>query len=91
MPRLPVSFAMDDLDKIIMREIKNFVFEIAINSKKDHEDYDMVTQRRSAADKRFSNAYSEIKGLKGVDFDRFSVTESKSRSKPIRLISNSRA
>ena len=68
---------MDDLDKIIMREIKNFVFEIAVNSNRDHEDYDMVTQRRRVADRGLSNSYSEIKGLKGVDFDKFRVTASK--------------
>lgn len=75
--KVVLDFLIGDMDKIIMREIKSFIFEVAINCKTNEPEDDFiirVTGKQTTEDKKFSTAYSQIKGLKGVDFDAFKVS-----------------
>ena len=79
--KVVLDFLIGDMDKIIMREINSFIFEIAISCKPNNEPEDdiitLLTPKQTKEDKKLSDAYSQIKGLKGVDFDAFKVSKSK--------------
>ncbi len=91
--KVVLDFLIRDMDRIIMREIKSFIFEVVISCKpnkpqvKTKDDFitnepeddfiTLLTGKQTTEDKKLSTAYSQIKGLKGVDFDAFKVSVSK--------------